>query len=125
MSGIPQVAAPSTCFELGRNFWYSISCPLAIPATWLGIQLWRLGRESPHPSAIPTWWGRGFLVQVWFHPMAWSTLNLWWALHLVILLFVYQVDEFTHIWSVEWFAVHSHNYPGLISKVCITYPLST
>ena len=29
----------------------------------------------------------------------------------------YQVDEFTHTWSAEWFVVHSHIYPGFIGKV--------
>ena len=29
----------------------------------------------------------------------------------------YQVDEFTYIWSAEWFVVHSHIYPGFTSKV--------
>ena len=29
----------------------------------------------------------------------------------------YQVDEFTHTWSAEWFVVHSHIYPGFTGKV--------
>ena len=29
----------------------------------------------------------------------------------------YQVDEFTHIWSAEWFVAHSHIYPGFTGKV--------
>ena len=29
----------------------------------------------------------------------------------------YQVDEFTHTWSTEWFAAHSHIYPGFTGKV--------
>ena len=29
----------------------------------------------------------------------------------------YQVDEFTHTWSTEWFVVHSHIYPGFTGKV--------
>ena len=29
----------------------------------------------------------------------------------------YQVDQFTHTWSVEWFVVHSHIYPGFTGKV--------
>ena len=34
----------------------------------------------------------------------------------------YQVDEFTHTWSVEQFVAHSHIYPGLIGKVSsLTY----
>ena len=29
----------------------------------------------------------------------------------------YQVDEFTHTWSAEWFVAHSHIYLGFIGKV--------
>ena len=29
----------------------------------------------------------------------------------------YQVDEFTHNWSAEWFVACSHIYPGFIGKV--------
>ena len=29
----------------------------------------------------------------------------------------YQVDEFTHTWSAEWFVAHSHIYPGFTGKM--------
>ena len=29
----------------------------------------------------------------------------------------YQVDEFTHTWSAEWFVDHCHIYPGFTVKV--------
>ena len=29
----------------------------------------------------------------------------------------YQVDEFTHTWSAEWFVACSHIYPGFTGKV--------
>ena len=29
----------------------------------------------------------------------------------------YQVDEFTHTWSGEWFVAHSHIYPGFTGEV--------
>ena len=29
----------------------------------------------------------------------------------------YQVDEFTHTWSAEWFVAHSHIYPRFTGKV--------
>ena len=29
----------------------------------------------------------------------------------------YQVDEFTHTWSAEWFVTHCHIYPGFTGKV--------
>ena len=28
----------------------------------------------------------------------------------------YQVEEFTHTWSIEWFAAHSHIYHGFMGK---------
>ena len=64
----------------------SICCSPAIPSIWWGIQLWELGRESPNPSCLPYMVERGLLFQVWFHPMTQSTLNLQWALNLVILV---------------------------------------
>ena len=43
-----------------------------------------------HPAVqslcLPCIVGRGLLFQVWFHPVTWSTLNLQWALNLVILV---------------------------------------
>ena len=41
--------------------------------------------ESPNPSAFPARHS-GALFQVRYHPMTWSTLNLWWAFDLVILV---------------------------------------
>ena len=29
----------------------------------------------------------------------------------------YQVDEFTHTWSAEWFVTHSYIYPGFTGEV--------
>ena len=29
----------------------------------------------------------------------------------------YQVDEFAHTWSAEWFVAHPHIYPGFTGKV--------
>ena len=31
----------------------------------------------------------------------------------------YQVDEFTHTWSAEWFVAHFHIYPGFTGKVLL------
>ena len=36
----------------------------------------------------------------------------------------YQVDEFTHTWSAEWFVACFHIYPGFTGKVSILNPLS-
>ena len=47
---------------------------------------WGLGRESPEPSFFPCMVGRGLLFQVSFHLITWSTLNLWWELNMVILV---------------------------------------
>ena len=52
--------------------------------------------------------------------MTWSTLNLWSGDSGVVI--GYQVDEFTHAWSAEWFLAHSHIYPGFMGKVSsLTY----
>ena len=39
----------------------------------------------------------------------------------------YQVDEFTHTWSAEWFVAHSHIYPRFTGKVSSLthFPLET
>ena len=42
---------------VGGAFCYSFSCA---PTIWWGIQPWGLCRESPDPSAFPTWWGGVF-----------------------------------------------------------------
>ena len=32
-------------------------------------------------------------------------------------MIVYQIDDFTHTWSAEWYVAHFHIYPGFIGKV--------
>ena len=44
---------PPPLLCVGGAFCYSVSCLPAIPTLWWGIQLWGLGRESPHPSTFP------------------------------------------------------------------------
>ena len=47
-----------------------------------------------------------FFSRVVFHPMTQSTLNLWWALNLVVLVYN-PVDEFAHTRLVECFVAHT------------------
>ena len=67
---------------------------------------------------LPCLVGRGLLFQIWFHLMTGSTLNL-----VGIkpgdsgMVIGYQFDEFTPIWSAEWFVALSHIYPGLTGIV--------
>ena len=62
---------------------------------------------------------RGICFQVVFYPMTQSTVNLWWVLNLVILMFVigYNVNEFIHTWLVDCFVAWWHIYPGFMGKV--------
>ena len=83
--GMHRIAIPPL-FWVGRALCYSISCSPAIPAIWWGIQLWRLGRESPNPSAFLAWWGGVFFFRfgsIWWHN---QLLSLQWVLNLVILV---------------------------------------
>ena len=53
--------------------------------------------------------GKGLLFQVWFHPMTWLTLNLWWALNLLIL--------------VKWLGIRWMSSPCLVYRViCGSFP---
>ena len=46
-----------------------------------------LGAWQSHPIPLPSLYGwEGLLFQVWFNPMTQSTLNLQWALNLMILM---------------------------------------
>ena len=63
---------------VGGVLCYLVSCPPAIPTICWGIQLWGLGRVT-QSLKLPYMVGRGLLFQLWFHLMAQSALNLWWA----------------------------------------------
>ena len=82
------------------------------------MQLWRL---NSHPDSLPSiHGGKRSTFKIVFHPMTWSTLNVWWALNLVILVCVvvgYKVDEFTHTWLAECLVIWSHIYTGFTDKV--------
>ena len=82
------------------------------------IQLWGLGKESPHPSTFPAWWGGVFCSR--FVPSD-DTVNSESVMGIKPgdsgVVIGYQVDEFTHTWAAEWFVPHSHIYPGFTGKV--------
>ena len=63
--------------------------------------------------------GRGLLFQVWCHHDdavdSDSVMGIKPGDSGVVI--GYQVDEFTHTWSAEWFVAHSHIYPGFTGKV--------
>ena len=90
--GMHWLAAPSTA--LGRGDLYAALSSGLQPFQQYG------GANSFGGLCLPYMVGRGLLFQVWLHLMTWLTLNLWWALYLVILVWIsrYQVDEFTRIW---------------------------
>ena len=62
---------------------------------------------------------RGLLFQVLFHLITQSTLPLWWVFNPGNSGVVtgYQVDEYTHNWSLEHFIACSHIYPWFMDKV--------
>ena len=76
----------------------------AIPPIWWDIQLWGLGRGSPDSSAFPTWQG-GVFFQGCVPPD--DTVNSKSVVGVTPgdsgVVIAYQVNEFTHIWSVECF----------------------
>ena len=62
-----------------------LNCPPVIPTIWWGIQLWGLAQSYPiPPPSLHD--GDGSSFPIWYHPMTELTMNLWWALNLVILL---------------------------------------
>ena len=81
---IHRVAAPSTTLRRGNLLLLNQLFP-SHPIYMAGhkaLGVWK----SPIPSTFPCMVGRGLLLQVLFHPMTWLTLNLLWALNLVILV---------------------------------------
>ena len=108
------------------------------PLPWVGGSLLLLSLLFPnHPiymvghTALGAWqrvtqslcfpymMERGLLFQVWCHQMTWSTLNLWWALNLVILVWWLGI----RLMSLLAPGLQSgllpcyHIYPGLTGKV--------
>ena len=82
--GVHRVAAPSTTLSRGA-LCCSVCCTPAIPSIWWGIQLWGLGRELPNP--LPSLHGgKGSSFPGLVPSNDQSTLNLQWALNLVILV---------------------------------------
>ena len=84
MPGMHWVAAPSTALSRG-SLLLLISCTPVFPTTWWGIQIWGFGTVT-QPLCLPYMVRRGLLFHVWFQPITWLTLNLWWVLNLVTLM---------------------------------------
>ena len=96
---------------------YSVCCSLAIPSIW-GIQLWGLAESHLNPtSSLHGWDESSFPGLV---PSD-DTVDSESAMRIKLvdsgMVNGYQVDEFTHTWSVEWFVAHSNIYPGFTGKV--------
>ena len=114
-----RVVAPSTALSGGSlpllNRLSSSHSNYMVEHTAFGA--WQRVTHITPPSL--TWWGGVFSSK--FGSIQWHR-QLWicgWALNQVILVMMirYQVDEFTHTWSAEWFVAPSHIYPGFTDKV--------
>ena len=84
----------------------------------VGIQLWRLSRESPDPMpSLHGWKGSSFphLVPPDDAVNSESVVGIKPGDSGVVI--GYQVDEFICTWSTEQFVAHSHIYPGFMVKV--------
>ena len=77
------------------------------------------GLAESHPIPLSSLHGgRVLLLQVWVYPMTGSTINLMKIKpHDSGVAVGYQIDEFTHTWSAEWFVAHSPIYPGVMANV--------
>ena len=101
------------CFDLG-GLCYSISCPLAIPAVWWGIQLGQLDSHpisppSQNPPTFPSSMGGFFFSRfVPTYVMANSTSVVGMKPSDSSMVIGYQVDEFALTWLAECFFTQSH-----------------
>ena len=82
--------------------------------------------ESPDPSTFPTrWWGV-FFFEVVLHLMSQLTLNLWWELNLVILVWWFGVRLMNLLTSGQWSISLLDHTSILVSQVrCQHNPPST
>ena len=82
MPGMHRVPAPSTTLSRGEPLLLNQQFPnhpiYMVRHTALGLS--RVTQSLHFPYMMR----RDLLFQVWCHQMTWSTLNLWWALNLVI-----------------------------------------
>ena len=83
-SGMHWVAAPSTALNRGSHILLSqLSCSHS--NSMMGHAAF--GTQQSHPIPLPSLHNREwFSFKIWFHPVAWLTLNLWLVLILVILV---------------------------------------
>ena len=91
--------------------------PPAIPAIWWGIKICGLSKESPDPSAFPTWVGRSLFSGGASHIDMVNTKSVFGIkLDDFGVLIRYQVDECTHTWLLEHFFIQFY-FPGFTGKV--------
>ena len=96
---------------------YSFSCPQ--PSHLYGV-VYSFGglAESHSIPPLHCMVGRGLLFEVWFHLMTQLTLNLCWALNLVILVWWLGMRLLSLLTPILQSSVlHSHIYPGFTGKV--------
>ena len=85
MPGMHQVAAPSTALSKGKPF--ATQSAVLQPFQVYGGACSFGGLAENHSIPLPSLHGgQGSFFRFWFHLMTWSTLNLWLALNLVILV---------------------------------------
>ena len=83
--GMHRVAAPSTSLSRGNIILLSLLFP-SHPIYMVGHTALGAWQRVTQSLCLLYMMGRGHLFQVWFHLMTQSTLSLWWALNLVILM---------------------------------------
>ena len=130
--GMHRVAVPSTALSRGSLMPLNQLSP-SYPKYKLGQAALAACRVSPNLSAFLAWWGGVFFSgyvpsndtvdsesTVHNHTVdSESVVDITPGDSGVVI--GYQVDEFTHTWSAEWFVAHSHIYPGFTGKVSLTY----
>ena len=84
LPGIYQVAVPSTA--LSRSKPCATQSAVLQPLQQFGGVYSFGGSAVTQSLCPPIKVGTGLCFQVWFHLMRWLTLNLWWVLNLVILV---------------------------------------
>ena len=86
--GMHRVTAPSTTLSRVSLMLLSL-LSLSHPIYMVGHTALGTWQRVTQSICLPYMMGRGILFQVWFHLMTWLTLNLHWALNLVILVGVW------------------------------------
>ena len=116
--GMHRVAAPSTTFSMGEPYATQSAVPQP-PHLYGGVYSFG-GLAVSHSISLPSMHGgegSSFPGLVPPDDMVISEYAVDIKTGNSGVVIGYQVDEFNHIWSAEWFVVHSHIYPGFTGKV--------